>query len=168
MLIMHRYYVRSRERSSTGPLSHYTEFRTHSTILDARNNLEKKKRNSPKADLFKERATSPTVSFRMFMEADFVLFLRSVVQNVGGWPWAPCSIVYADSFEPFDLFARAETDKGFARVAQLIGVSTKAELKKKYDASMNGERGRGWSILTFHASISFQHFMNYEGLFGGK
>jgi len=91
-----------------------------------------------------------------------VLFLWSVVNDVGYHQWFPDSLVYAGWSEAFPLFARARSGKGFLRVAKILGVSSRQELKQKYDNTMSSPKGQGWEILTFQADISFKTLMNYK------
>jgi hypothetical protein len=108
-------------------------------------------RTSGTADLLKERADSGLVSFEDVMQADFVLFLRSLVASQQGRSgiWFPSSAVYAGHGRAFPVFAKAESAHYFEVVKILLGVSGKDELMQKY-ASVN-------EALQFNGIIRFRN-----------
>ncbi|MFH1642848.1 MAG: hypothetical protein ABIC04_08185 [Nanoarchaeota archaeon] len=60
------------------------------------------------------------------------------------------------------MFARAKNDGAFENIKLILGISSRQELKEKYDEAMSGTRAQRWSPLTFHSHVSFKDLMNYD------
>ena len=94
------------------------------------------------------------------MQADFVLFLHSLLRNIKRG-WYPISLIYARYTRPFELFLRAETDDGFEVLKALLGISSRDDLMNKYTQAMEKMK-HSFSDLRFQAGISFEGLMNFE------
>lgn len=86
-------------------------------------------RTSAEADLLLEHYKSGELSIQDIMQADFILFLRSVGVSTQYSRWYPMTLVFAQSHPPFELFARAESQEYFVKISALLGVSTVDEFK---------------------------------------
>ncbi|MBN2564257.1 MAG: TIR domain-containing protein [Candidatus Eisenbacteria bacterium] len=164
-LMSHSYYIEARAPSCRDPVFSYTLFRSHSDILQARNEKLERRRLVPEADLIKERATLTAFPFRDLIQADFVLWLRSILHTTVDTPWFPVTLVFVEWSRAFPLFARAVSDKGFERIARIHSISSRAELKEKYEREMAGQRARGWAML-FRHGVRFNELMNFEQITG--
>jgi len=163
--LMSREYYVDAQRAGSSKLYPYTVFCSRpSRILDQRNKRDNLRRLSPEADLFKQRASIPGVPLDDFMQADFVLWLRSIVNDVRGYCWYPYSIIYTEFYKSFPLFARAASKEGFRRVAEMLSVSSGSDLKRRFDEAMSGPKGQGWTKLTFDGDVCFKSLMNYDAL----
>lgn len=84
-------------------------------------------RISIQADLLKSRTEGSGVNFDRLMEADFVLYLRSIKCKE---KWYPVTNLYAAEtyYSPFELFARAQSSKYFNEIKILFKVENKEEM----------------------------------------
>jgi len=108
--------------------------------------------------LLRERASHQNLSFEHLMEADFVLFLRSILhQKEFDWFWFPQTLTGARYHALFPLFAKAESRRGFDSLKVLLGVKSKQELVEKFDVAITGEafRSAGFSVQTIKRLMNF-------------
>lgn len=111
--------------------------------------------------LLRERASHKELNFERLMEADFVLFLRSILHRKEfDWFWFPRTLIGARYHASFALFAKAESRRGFEDLRVLLGVESKSDLDEKLDAASkdNEFRASGYSLKTI------MRLMNYEKL----
>jgi len=98
--------------------------------------LERRKRRtnsnsiSIRADLLKKRSGESGVSFNKLMETDFILFLRSILDEEQSYYWWPTTLVYASRFRNnnFELFARSKSKTFFDNFKTVLGIEKKDEL----------------------------------------
>jgi hypothetical protein len=98
------------------------------------------------ADLLEARSHSSGVPFRLLMQADFVLYLRSSVAAARSRTrqWWPETLVYAifRMRGPFEIFARAQSGIYFDKIRPMLDVGTldefKALIAKLYAGSGSG------------------------------
>ena len=91
-------------------------------------------RASLHADILSERYASHSPSFTAFMQAEFILYLRSAILNKGdyGEVWWPQSLMYsARQYHPFEVFARAESASYFDGMKSLLAVESADVLRSK-------------------------------------
>lgn len=124
--------ARSKNIFAFNVFNRYTE-----TLNDKRNQRLKSNRISLQADYLVERANTKYVGKDEFIEADFVLFLRSLLCPRSGLKyWYPRSVVHASqSNQPLDLFFKAQTPRHFEFMARLFKVSTVKELAHRLATS---------------------------------
>jgi hypothetical protein len=139
-------------------------FRAYCESLNDRNKRLKLNRLSIFADLIKERATVNDLSFDRIMQAEFVLFIRSILSMAAHDVWYPATLIYAGYSKPFEIFARAQSHSEFERLKGLLKVNSKEELVAKYLAAAEKYGINRWSGFTFRSSVSFEHLMNLEKL----
>lgn len=122
------YYAPYISNGGESPMENYAIFRTHIESLDARNQRLGLRCISLHANLLKERSAGLPVSFRDLLQADFVLYLRSIICN-GFGTWFPETLIYAGrGAGQFEIFARAKSKRYLARVMKLIGASSKESI----------------------------------------
>jgi len=112
-------------------------------ILEHRNRRLKLNRRSVHADLLKQRATIAGLPFSLVMQADFVLYLRTIADALHGddrHSWYPASLLYAvERASPFDLFVRGESKRYFTRLAPMLGMSEPNDLRLVRDAVIKNQ-----------------------------
>ena len=115
----------------SGRMDSFSLIYRHLKSLENRNKRLKLRRMSLHADLLKERTAQSGVEFRHLMQADFVLYLRSLLhrtENHVGW-WWPITLVYACDYpSAFEIFARSQSAAFFGQVKVLLGISGKNDL----------------------------------------
>jgi hypothetical protein len=123
--------------------SDYTVFNQGVHTLEQRNQRLKLNHISLHADLLREaHPAGGAPSFDALMQADFILFLRSVARP-GFGRWYPFSLVYAmDRFHPFELFARAESKAKFSCLSRLLDAPSVEAFKRKIAEIQDSQRAR--------------------------
>jgi hypothetical protein len=123
-LMANRYYVPTRVRFGLDVMSSFVAFSTHMQSLDVRNHRLQSRRLSLRGDLLKDRCKGTGVDFRNLMQADFVLFIRSLaVESQVEGIWFPETLVHAnDQVGAFELFARSRSKAYFDRAKILLGI----------------------------------------------
>lgn len=114
--------------SGSDPMRSYIAFREHMKSLVYRNERLNLRRLSVRADMLVERNKGTGIDFKYLMMADFVLYLRSQNKDMRRM-WWPETLLYTERFGgPFEIFARAKSQRYFQRIKALLGVHDKAEL----------------------------------------
>ncbi len=127
-LMRNHYYVPSRSRFGRDPMASFVTIRQHMRSLEYRNQRLKLNRLSVRADLLKQRCKQTGIEFRHIMQADFVLFLRSRLDDSSGFGgWFPETLVFHD-VGPFEVFARSRSKSYFDRAKVLLGIDGKETL----------------------------------------
>jgi hypothetical protein len=130
-LLEQEYYFQS--ESYDAPESRmvsYLRFNFNPSSLSNRHKRLNLNRPDPLAHMHKERATRNDLSFNDVMQTEFVLFLRSELR---GSCWFPHSLRYkslwaAPSPTPFEIFARAQSERYFNRMKIVLGINNKDKL----------------------------------------
>jgi hypothetical protein len=138
------YYLGDAADDRTQPMVGFDIFQNHLRSLASRNQRLKLGRLSLHADILEKRSHSAGIPFRLIMQADFVLYLRSTViaAHSKTRQWWPVTLVYA-TFRmrgPFELFARAQSASYFERIQSMFDVETDDEFRAvmaKLDPSSN-------------------------------
>ena len=100
------------------------------------------RRISIHADLLKERAVGIPLSFADVMQADFVLYLRSL--TLDGYQWWPVTSLYAKRDGPFEIFARAVSASYFERLKSLLNVDSAKALQEIVESVAASNRAPRW------------------------
>lgn len=89
-------------------------------------------RRSAEAEFLRSRATRRDISFEDLMQADFLLYLYSVLHLDGIWAefaWYPFTNAFTNyRAQPFEIFARARSTKYFERLKTVLSVESKDAL----------------------------------------
>lgn len=113
------------------PMRWFTIFHNYIHSLD--NRSRRLKRISSHSDLLKDRCQSIGIEFRHLMTADFVLFLRACGGECG-FSWWPDTLLYVGRFPTtMEIFARAKSKTYFSKIAPMLGVETKDELRARLE-----------------------------------
>lgn len=136
-LLNDEYYVPS---ADDGPMKSFLIFRDYLQSLEHRNARLKLGRLSVRADLLSDRANGSGVPFETLMQADFILYLRSVIDNptdaYGHW-W-PETLLYAQRYKPFELFARAKSQRYFNKLLPVLAIAGRKDLDPIFSALGTG------------------------------
>ena len=109
------------------------------------------RRLSLTGDWVQERSTMRGISFRQICEADAILAIHPAIRG-----WFPRSMAASFRESPFDLFLRAETEKGFKPLGVLLGLSSPQEfatlllsdeVQKQFDSGPYFRFGSGLANL---------------------
>jgi hypothetical protein len=157
MFLRQEYFNAARRRDEDYHESHvtFTAFNTdaHSIEVDRFGQT-----TGETSKLLRERASHQDLSFEHLMEADFVLFLRSILHHKEiDWFWFPKTLIGARYHALFPLFAKAESRRGFDSLKVLLGVKSKQELVEKFDVASTGEafRSAGFGVQTIKRLMNF-------------
>lgn len=124
-------------------------FREGVRSLDYRSQRLKLQRLSLRADLLKERAAEAIVNFKQIMQADLLLYLRSMKSE--SYPWFPDTLIYSGyMYNSFEIFARSASTQYFNRVKPLLDIQSKEELEQLIqDIVQRGQVPR-WQFESFN------------------
>ncbi len=165
-LLSQEYYFRSQSLEGLdSKMLPFTYFNNSVQSLQRRNERLNLSRRSLMADLVKERAKRPDLSFTDIMQADFVLYLRAELQpsmevffRSGWWPY---TLLYASFEHPvFEIFARAQSEEYFNRMKTILGVDMKEDLGNLIEEYVSGKR----DIPKWESQINIMTLMNFERL----
>jgi hypothetical protein len=140
-LLEERYFVLGSSRG-VGRSESFVEFRAYMKSLEARNARLNLRRLSVRADMLHERVSGTGLDFRHLAQADFVLYVRSCMDDLKasekptwGNIWWPETMLYVREYEgAFEIFLRAESTNYFDKIKGMLGVETKAELGALFEA----------------------------------
>jgi hypothetical protein len=155
------YLVEARNAGHGRATESFTVFSQYAESMEARKRRLQLNRISLEADILHAATPRGSVpSYDALMQADFLLFLRSTSTSVG--QWFPYSLVYASTrFAPFTLFARAESQAYFARIAPLLGTSSIAAFKAHIAALQESERNHR---MFGYQGLPIAHLANAENI----
>jgi hypothetical protein len=113
----------------------FTLFRHYLESLEHRNSRLNLRRLSLAADLLEKQANLTDIRFDDIMQADFVLFLHAdlipVDKKTSRGRWWPDTLLYAERLRsPFEIFARGQSSRYFAKLKTALGVGNKSELEE--------------------------------------
>ncbi len=122
--------------SATGSMARFTVFRGGMESLDRRNKRLNLRRFSLRADLIEQRCKKTGVKFEHLMQADFILYIRSVHDILSEVDptlyakyWWPYTLLYAERMRgPFEVFVRARSKAYFDRLTPLLGPASRDDL----------------------------------------
>jgi hypothetical protein len=127
---------------------------------DQRLNL---RRLSVRADLLNQRISGTGLEFWHLMQADFVLFMRSEIEQKGIFSmWWPETLLYVERFHgAFEIFARAKSKAYFDKVKCMLSIENPKDLEDLLEAYSSGERKLPrWEFDSFHPV----YLLGYENL----
>lgn len=131
-LLATQYYLPGQSEYGRDSMISYTVLRQHIRSLEIRNQRLGLRKLSLRAALLKDRCVGLGVSFREFMQADFVLFLYSELHAQDDHhSWWPETLVYVGRYSgPFEIFARSGSLAYFEKIKGLLGLDSKASLEE--------------------------------------
>lgn len=162
-LLSTRYYVPSQSRASRDPMVSFDSLRRGMKSLDFRNQRLQLRRLSVRADMLQQRSMGIGVEFRHLLQADFILFMRSQLDNqLGTGYWFPETLLHVrNHIGPFEVFARSRSTKYFDRVKILLGIANKNGLESVLQAFAEDSRR---VPLWQYESFSPLHLLGFDRL----
>lgn len=130
-------YVASRH-DDAGVLRSFDVLEPGFPILSDRNRGARIRWREPAAQLVKEHHEQGTPRFDSLMEADMLLWFRSVTDPETDGVWNPRTLVYAESLQRLPIFGRARSAGFFAQLAPALGVQSRAEFVARFRALPEG------------------------------
>lgn len=158
-LLTKQYYVQSNNYGKSGVES-YSVFCQPIKSIEHRNQRLALNKIDLQATILHERSVGVGVNFSDIIQADFILFVRSQVDNDNYW-W-PSTLVYINRFHSaFEIFSRASSSRYFNEVKKLINVKSKSDIKVLLDEFSSGQK----RLPTFNYSkINPSPLLNFEEL----
>lgn len=119
--VQRAYFIPNSENGDRRTADYTIFFNPVATLRD-RNRRLGANRVVPEADILAEKYKGSTLSLLDLMQADFVLYLRSVVLMTEFTRWYPLTLALADRHRPFEVFARSESRAYFTKLAPMLAV----------------------------------------------
>lgn len=161
-LINQPYYIQT---SNTGKpyLTNCECFYQHAESLDHRTNRLNLGRTSLSADITKENSNGTGIDFRLLMQTDFILFVRTSIDKSGHW-W-PRTLVYLGHFPgAFEIFHRATSQQYFDKIKPLLNIENKSDL----NGLIEEENSNGARYYGFGYNFKIKTLINFEDLCTAK
>lgn len=159
-----RYYTgKNTETPSEGSSTGYEVFRQYLESLEYRNRRLKTNRLSLHADMLHDRATGTGIDFRYVMQADFILYIRTLLDEKADYfGWYPTTLLYAThSHHAFEVFARASSTLYFDKMKCVLGIDSPEQLQLLVEAYKQGKiDAPRWQ----HQSLYIEGLMGYKYL----
>lgn len=134
-LLRREFYVRSEADFGRDAMTPFSVLQSYIKSLEARNHRLKLGRRSLAAELLNERCKGIGVEFDKLMTADFILFMRSKIDQHEGHSWWPDTLVYVGRFAGhFEVFARCKSRSFFNKLKIALGVNSKDDLEAALQA----------------------------------
>lgn len=144
-LLSTEFYFERGETHGSGKLLPYTTFYQYLRSLEHRAQRLGKAAGSVRvsihADLLKDRAVGVPFSFVDVMQADFILYVRSLTADE---PWWPVTALYARSIGVFEVFARSVSQAYFSRLKSTLAIDSVEDLKGLIEAVVSNNKAPKW------------------------
>jgi len=151
--MQNEYYVQGNSEYGRTVMVPFSVFQHHLASLEYRNNRLKLKRLSVRADLLSERCKGVGLEFRQLMQADFILFMRDLLNHPDRmFHWFPETLLYIGrgSSTAFEVFAWSKSSAYFENAKKLLGIKNKEDLIPLLEAFQ-----KDWRLLPRWESNSF-------------
>jgi hypothetical protein len=165
VLINSKYYLEHAPQQGKDTMQPFGVLWGDMETLDRRNARLNLKKPFLRAELLKERSLSGGLEFRYLMQGDFTLFLqdaRFALASNGYQQWWAATMVYGRSLRaPFEIYARAESQRYFDKLKVIFEIQSKDELEpviEAFDANRYGLPA--WNYMTLNPVP----IMNYQKL----
>lgn len=153
-------FFRPNHDGRTGQTSSYADFRPALDSLEHRNRNLKLNRISLHADMLSETHEHSVVPFSNFLEADFVLYLRGLIDEK--LHWYPISALWLGySHGSVRLFARARSTRYYERIRPLFFGKSADDFRAALKPYIDGEK----RVVRYdYESLSIDRLANLENL----
>lgn len=159
-LIQNQYYIDSAPHHGQTTMVEFSIFRESVSSLKERNQRLELQRLSLRSDLLKERSQSSGMNFSYIMQGDFVLFMRSEIEQEY-FTWFPDTLLYACRYpKTFEIFARSISRSYFEKVKCLLNIRKSDDLRELMEAYKTGRRLPNWE----YDSLNPEVLLGYEHL----
>ena len=150
-------------RWGEGNFGRFDRFYGHSSVLSDVLRLEDDRAYlSPAAELIKRQATRSDIAFISVMEAELLVFLKSLLEE--GLSWYPDTALYAQHSWKAPLFLKATRRGDFANLSRVLGIEDADMLRRSVRESLQLRlRGSG-TPFGFAGQPDLLGMMNLDGL----
>ncbi|MEQ9883450.1 SEFIR domain-containing protein [Pectobacterium brasiliense] len=155
-LLTQQYYLAGRTDYGKDAMAGYEILRLYLGSLDYRNKRLKLNRLSIHSDLLEQRSKTSGIDFRYLMQADFILFLRSDIQNADIYTrWFPDTLLYIGRFHSaFEIFARSSSKSYFEKVKCILNIDKPSDLNELMNVyKTDRQRLPRWQFESFSPSV---------------
>ncbi|MBC8944719.1 MULTISPECIES: SEFIR domain-containing protein [Xenorhabdus] len=162
-LLIQQYYVGRKVDFGRNTMVGYQVFREHIESLEHRNNRLELRRLSLHADLLKQRSKQSGIEFNYLIQADFILFMRSEIQEGDLYNrWFPNTGIYINRFYgALEVFARASSKTYFDKMKCILLIDKPSDLEKLIlEYKTNIQRLPRWE----HESFNPATLLGYDQL----
>ncbi|MCH8344368.1 MAG: hypothetical protein IH983_10300 [Planctomycetes bacterium] len=152
-LLVREFYLPPVSNEVQANMVSYSQFNADFPAINRNNQRQKPRWLSPAGALMKERAKRTDIRFDDLMQADFILFIRSLLH---GGRWWPDTLVYASHHYDcaFEVFARSQSSTYFNRAKIALGVAETAELQTLIRSMTEGSiQLPRWEHETFDPAV---------------
>lgn len=161
-LLQQQYYLPENSDYGRDAMVGFTIFRNFMRSLEYRNKRLGLRRLSLRADLLKERCAGTGIDFRLLLQADFVLFMRSEIEtNENYMSWWPETLIYlGHSNSPFEIFARSVSKTRFNKTKMLLSIEAPKDLEPLLKSYQDGSRSLPkWDFNRFSPAslLGYEH-----------
>lgn len=141
-LLQQQYYVSENSDYGRNVMVSFTVFRQYMISLKYRNDRLHLNRYSVRADLLKEQCVGTGIDFRYLLQADFVAFMRSEIEEINEYRrWYPETLIYLGySDSPFEIFARSVSKTYFDKAKVLLAIEAPKDLEPLLESYDKGDR----------------------------
>lgn len=98
---------------------------------------------APAGELIRLSASRQDVRFRDLIQADLLLFLVSILREEHFW--YPQLLSYASYGTSFPFFSKSTRHAEFQGLAQIVGVASADELRRKFADAIASRKSQGWA-----------------------
>ncbi|WP_271270847.1 SEFIR domain-containing protein [Aliamphritea hakodatensis] len=115
----------------------FTIIREYIKSISYRNERLELRKISLRADMLKQRTTSPGIDFEDLMQTDFVLFIRAKATYItNNSKWWPETLLYADyHYRAFEIFSRAVSTEYFNKMKIILQINSPTEISEFINSS---------------------------------
>lgn len=145
------YFAENSNRGQSAAID-FSKLRGHMGSLEHRNKRLSLRRLSLRADILKDRAKTSGIEFKSLMQADFILYLRAILESNRWWPE---TLIYSThSYGPFEIFARSTSTTYFHRAKVALGLEKKEDLTNLLHAfNQNKHQLPTWEYESINPTI---------------
>ncbi|AWH89411.1 SEFIR domain-containing protein [Limnobaculum parvum] len=156
ILLTQQYYVVGKSDYGKNAMVGYEVFKGYLKSLERRNSRLELRRLSIHADLLEQRSKGSGIEFRYLMQADFILFLRTQIQQADFYTrWFPDTLLYIDRFHgAFEVFARSSSKSYFEKAKCILGIDKLSDLNELMGIyKTNPKRLPRWEFQSINPSM---------------
>ena len=162
VLFEYSYLVPETAFDYTTDFVHFTEFYFYSDVLEGRYRRLALNKKNPLANFLHERTSPNGLSFGEFMQAELLIFLKSLLLN--DRLWFPQSLIYSSEYRRFPFFARAARRGDYRVLASIISTGNADDLRAYCETAFKENKVSRWDIIRFGTSEHLWQLMNLEKL----
>ncbi|HEU6437949.1 MAG TPA: SEFIR domain-containing protein [Nitratidesulfovibrio sp.] len=139
-LLDKKFYIT--QANDTNNVFSFSKIQPYIKSFEIRKNRLQLRQISIHSDLLIERSQEIGHSTAEIMQADFVLYLRSQINNESLWDgWYPKTLLYVERHHfPFEIFAKSESTEYYNRIQKIIGVKSAENFSKLLEEFTTGKR----------------------------